>query len=78
MDIIPGRYYILYTCGISVLQTISPALKVKVFLLYRDNEEEEEENIPKLNSFFKRVKKQTEIPRHRFYHEQGLTSLTEI
>lgn len=43
-----------------------------------DNEEEEEENIPKLNSFFKRVKKQTEIPRHRFYHEQGLTSSTEI
>ncbi|KAL5261556.1 hypothetical protein ACHWQZ_G007312 [Mnemiopsis leidyi] len=43
-----------------------------------DDEEEEEENIPKLNSFFKRVKKETEIPRHRFYHEQGLTSLTGI
>ena len=47
--------------------------------IFRDDEEEEnEENIPKINSFFKKTKKSTEIPRHRFYHEQGLTSLTQL
>lgn len=43
-----------------------------------DDGDEEEENTPKINAFFKRVKPKSEIPRHRFYHEQGLTSMTEI
>ena len=46
-------------------------------IMFRDDAEDEE-NTPKINSFFKKARVKKEIPRHRFYYEQGLTSRTEI